>query len=81
MDIDGVTAPFAAGLEAVLVQVAEDAAALGCEAELDWLRTVAAQGTSADRQLAVFAAAEGDAQRALAATVDWIAGATANAAS
>ena len=81
LDIDGVTAPFAAGLEAVLVQVAEDAAALGCEAELDWLRTVAAQGTSADRQLAVFAAAEGDAQRALAATVDWIAGATANAAS
>ena len=80
LDMHGVTLPFAAGLDAVLSQVAADAAALGCEAELGRLRTVAAQGTSADRQLAVFAAASGDARQALAATVDWIAAATAGTA-
>ena len=81
LDIDGATMPFAAGLEAVLSQVEEDVAALGCEAELEWLRTVAVQGSSADRQLAVFAAASGDARQALAATVDWIAATTAGTAS
>ena len=80
LDMHGVTLPFAAGLDAVLSQVASDAAALGCEADLRRLRTVAAQGTSADRQLAVFAAASGDARQALAATVDWIAAATAGTA-
>ena len=81
LDIDGATVPFAAGLEAVLSQVEEDAAALGCEAELGWLRTVAAQGASADRQLAIFAAARGDGRQALSATVDWIAAATTGTAS
>jgi carboxylate-amine ligase len=80
LDIDGVTVPFATGLEAVLSQVEEDAAALGCEAELARLRTIAGQGTSADRQLAVFSAARGDARQALSTTVDWIAAATAGAA-
>ena len=80
LDMHGVTLPFAAGLAAVLSQVAADAAALGCEAELGRLRTVAAEGTSADRQLAVFVAARGDARQALAATVDWIAAATAGTA-
>ncbi len=79
--LDGDTVAFAAGLDAVLAQVEEDAAALGCEAELAWLRKLAAQGTSADRQLATFAAAEGDARQALSATVDWIASATAGTAS
>ena len=77
LDIDGDTLPFAAGLDRVLAQVAEDAACLGCEAELGRLRTLAANGTSSDRQLAVFAAAAGDARQALAATVDWIAAETA----
>ena len=81
LDMDGATTPFAEGLDAVLSQVEADAAALGCEAELAQLRTVAAQGASADRQLAVFAAADGDARQALSATVDWIAAATAGAAS
>jgi glutamate---cysteine ligase / carboxylate-amine ligase len=81
LDLDGATSPFAAGLEAVLSLVADDAAALDCEAELARLRVIAAQGTSADRQLAVFAAASGDARQALFATVDWIAAATAGAAS
>ncbi len=77
LDIDGETMPFAAGLDLVLSRVQEDAAALGCEADLEQLRRVAAQGTSADQQLAVFAAAQGDARQALAATADWIASATA----
>ncbi len=79
--MEGATAPFAAELKAVLSQVAADAAALGCEAELAWLRTLAAEGTSSDRQLAVFAAARGDARQALSAAVDWIAAATAGTAS
>ena len=77
MDIGGATVPFVDGLDAVLSQVEEDAAALGCEPELAWLRELAAHGTSADRQLAVFAAADGDADQALSTTVDWIASATA----
>ena len=81
LDLDGTTVPFAVGLEAVLSQLETDAAALGCEAELERLRTIAAQGTSADRQLAVFAAAHGDARQALSATVDWMAAATAGTAS
>ncbi len=81
LDMTGTTAPFAAGLEAVLAQVAADTAALGCEAEVAWLRTLAAEGTSSDRQLAVFAAARGNAQQALSATVDWIAAATAGTVS
>ncbi|MGI4793520.1 MAG: carboxylate-amine ligase [Janthinobacterium lividum] len=78
LDIEGGTTSFAAGLDHILLQVAEDAVALGCEAELTRLRAVAAQGTSADQQLAVFAAAQGDIQQALAATVDWIAATTAD---
>lgn len=81
LDMEGATAPFVAELKAVLSQVVADAAALGCEAELAWLRTLAAEGTSSDRQLAVFAAAGGDARQALSATVDWIAAATAGTAS
>jgi glutamate---cysteine ligase / carboxylate-amine ligase len=81
LDINGTTMPFPAGLEALLSKVAEDAAVLGCEAELRWLRTIAEQGTSADRQVAVFAAATGDTRQALFATVDWIAAATAGAMS
>ncbi len=81
LDTDGATASFAAGLEVVLSQLEADAAALGCEAELGRLRVLAAQGTSADRQLAVFAAADGDTRQALSATVDWIAAATAGTAS
>ena len=58
-----------------------DAAALDCEPELARLRELATQGTSADRQLAVFAAAQGDGHQALSATVDWIAEGTAGVAS
>ena len=50
----GVLVPYASLLEEVLALVAEDAAELGCVAEVERARTIAAQGTSADRQLAVW---------------------------
>ncbi|MBR0654625.1 carboxylate-amine ligase [Plastoroseomonas arctica] len=80
LDTDGGTVPFRVGLDSILSLVGEDAAALGCEADLDWLRTLAETGTSSDRQLAIFAGARGNARQALSATVDWIAAATAGTA-
>jgi carboxylate-amine ligase len=77
LDIEGDTIPFRDGLENVLLLVEEHAAELGCEADLAWLRTLSAVGTSSDRQLAIFAGASGNATQALSATVDWIAAATA----
>jgi carboxylate-amine ligase len=56
-EASGDAAPLAARLEEVLALVAEDAEALGCAAELAATRRIAAEGTSADRQLAVFDAA------------------------
>lgn len=43
---------FASLVEEMIALVAEDAAALGCETEIAHLRTIAAGGTSADRQVA-----------------------------
>ena len=60
-------------------QLAQDAAALGCEAELATCREIAAGGTSADVQLAVYEEArtrEGGQTGGLAAVVDWIASET-----
>ena len=69
--------PFAERLEAVLEQVAEDADALGCTAELDGACRILAEGTSADRQVAAFAAAAGGPMAAVAAAVDWLVAETA----
>ena len=72
----GEAVPFPEALEAVLALVAEDAAALGCEADVRRARAIVAEGTSADGQAAAFAAArsEGrDERAALRAVVDWIA--------
>jgi carboxylate-amine ligase len=80
----GVAAPFAACLDATLALVAEDANALGCVRELEAARAIAAGATSADRQLAAFTGARdrGLGEReALGAVVDWLAAATAGAAS
>jgi carboxylate-amine ligase len=65
-------------LDQVIGDVAADAAALGCMAELMHCRTIAGSGTSADRQLAVFAShgERPDAAAALHAVTDWIADAT-----
>lgn len=74
--------PFAACLQAVLDEVAEDADALGCAAEVAAARDIVAGGTSADRQAAAFDAARGrglDERDAAGAVVDWLARATAGA--
>ncbi|MCJ2012702.1 carboxylate-amine ligase [Methylobacterium sp. J-076] len=74
----GDAVPFTTALDAVLALIAEDAQALGCEAEVARARAIAAEGTSADRQIAAYdmaRAAGHDGPTALAAAVDWIAGA------
>ncbi len=75
-EASGEAVPFAAHLDGVLALVAEDAAALGCAAELTAAGAIAAGGTSADRQTAVFAEARGRGlgeREALGRVVDWIA--------
>jgi len=70
---------FAVYLDRLIATVSEDAEALGCEPEVEIARGIAAAGTSADRQLAVFAEMQPrgvDKEEALAAVVDWIAKAT-----
>ncbi len=44
-------------LDALLDLIAEDAAALGCAEEAAHARTILAEGTSADKQIAAFEAA------------------------
>lgn len=78
----GEAVPFPEALEAVLARIEEDAAALGCAAQVARARAIVAEGTSADGQVAAFEAARaegGDERTALRAAVDWIAG-TARAA-
>src|SRR5262249_51893767 len=65
-------------IDQVIAETEEDAATLGCAAELERCRAIAAAGTSADAQLAVFRARRetaGDAS-ALQAVNDWLAAAT-----
>jgi carboxylate-amine ligase len=50
----GETVPFGDLMVELIELVAEEADALGCRAEVERLRLIAADGTSADRQLAVF---------------------------
>ncbi len=68
---------YADRLDAVLTEVAEDADALGCAADLARARTILAAGTSADGQVAAHAAAAGGPGAAAAAAVDWLAAETA----
>ena len=53
----GELVPCASLLDEILTLIAEDAQALGCVAEVARARGIAAEGTSADRQLAVHTAA------------------------
>ena len=74
--------PFAECLEAVLADIALDADALGCAAEVEAARTIAATGTSSDRQMRVYREARGSASEAtrrgaLNAVVDRLAEETA----
>lgn len=69
----GETVPFADLMEELIELVGDEADALGCRAEVERLRVIAADGTSADRQLAVFnrAIADGASQNeALQRVVD-----------
>lgn len=50
----GVLVPFEDLAEELIELVAPDAEALGCTAEIEHLRTICREGTSADRQLAVY---------------------------
>ncbi len=75
----GEVVPLATQLEAVIALVAEDADALGCALAVGRAREVAATGTSADRQRAIFAEAQaqtGDPANGLRHVVDWIAATT-----
>ncbi|MCC6887966.1 MAG: carboxylate-amine ligase [Hyphomicrobiales bacterium] len=65
-------------LERVIEMTASDADALGCAGEIGRCRTIAAAGTSADAQLAVYDAHRKHMDRdcALRAVTDWIANAT-----
>ncbi len=56
----GVLMPFAGLIDEILALVREDAAALGCTAEVERARRIAGQGASAERQRAVYVAAGGD---------------------
>lgn len=71
--------PLGQVLEEMLELVAPDAQALGCEAELEHLRTVVRDGTSAHVQLALYRAQRDNCrtrEQALSAVVDWLRQAT-----
>jgi carboxylate-amine ligase len=71
----GAIVPYAELLEEILALVDQDARHFGCLAEVSHAREILSRGTSADRQLAVFARAlaTGAARaEALAAVVDWL---------
>jgi len=76
----GATAPFTECLDAMLARLAEDADALDCTDAVGRARAIATDGTSADRQLAVFTAARErglNEREALGAVVDWLSAASA----
>lgn len=69
-------------LDETIALVAEDAQALGCRAELERLRIIAAGDSSADRQLEIWRSArarKASRAAALAEVVDWLAQATLDA--
>lgn len=69
----GALIPYHDLAEELIDLLAEDAVALGCVAEIERLRKIASEGTSADRQVAVFRAAleaGADEAEALRAVVD-----------
>jgi carboxylate-amine ligase len=72
--------PFAELLEEMVALIAEDAAVLGCSAEIARLPDIMARGTSAHRQLQVYEKAidEGATpEEALRAVVNWLVAETA----
>ena len=53
----GEKVPFRELIEEAITTTAEDAAALGCEMEVEGARRIVTEGTSADRQIAIYEAA------------------------
>ncbi len=72
--------PLAQHLDTILSNVAEDAEALDCKREIERTRAIVSSGTSADRQLGIFAESHASPNEALSAVVDWIAETTSGAA-
>ncbi|GAA0582788.1 carboxylate-amine ligase [Caenispirillum bisanense] len=75
----GAIVPYAELLDELLALTAEDAAALGCEAELAHCRHILTRGTSAHRQLATYRtaiAAGATPEEALRQVVDFLIGET-----
>ncbi len=71
----GELVPFADLVDELVDLVSEDAKELGCVAEVEHARTIAARGTSADRQLSVYESAMADGrteQEALRDVVDYL---------
>ncbi|KQP41951.1 carboxylate-amine ligase [Methylobacterium sp. Leaf106] len=67
--------PFADALDAMLALIDADADALGCGEEVERARTIVREGTSADRQIAVFEAARETGRtnrQGLDDVVDWL---------
>ncbi len=72
--------PFGELVAELIDLVREDAAALGCVAEIEALREIVGRGTSAHRQIAAYEAALRDGateHEALVAVVDWLVAETA----
>ena len=63
-------------LERVAHEIAGDAEALGCAAEISRCRAIVGSGSSADTQLAIFEQHSGNHEAALRAVTEWIACAT-----
>lgn len=66
-------------LDQVLDFISEDAAALGCAADIAHLHVIVSGGTSADRQIEVFGKAKASGRKrltALADVIDWVAAET-----
>jgi len=66
-------------LDQVLDLIAEDVDALGCAADIKHLAAIAAEGTSADRQIDVFTKAKAAGRKrltAIADVIDWVAAQT-----
>ncbi len=75
----GTLVPFRELLEEILELIAEDAAAFGCEAEVAHARVIGREGTSADRQIAIYEqliAAGASQSEALKGVVDMLIGET-----
>lgn len=76
VDEAGYAMPVTEVIEQVIDDVASDAEALGCRDEVEHCRRIVGDGTSADKQLAIFAEAQqgaGSRGQALRAVTEWIA--------